>query len=101
MAGIHLNDIGTRFEVTISDEGNIVDISTATTKEIIFGKPDSNILTKAASFVTDGTDGKIEYFSITGDLSVIGIWSIQSNLVLGSGTWRSEIKEFEVLRNIV
>ena len=101
MSGIHLNDTGTRFVVTILDEGSIVDISSATTKDIIFKKPDGTTLTKAANFVTDGTNGKIDYFTISGDLSVIGIWSIQSQVILGSGTWNSDIETFEVFRNLV
>lgn len=101
MTGIHLNDVGTRFVVTILDEGSIVDISGATTKDIIFLKPDGTTLTKAANFVTDGTDGKIDYFTIAGDLSIIGVWSIQSQVVLGSGTWNSDIETFEVFKNIV
>ena len=38
-AEIHLNDIGTRFKVTIYDGDDIVDLSTYTTKEIILSKP--------------------------------------------------------------
>ena len=36
---IHLNDVGTKFLVTIMDGSSAVDISTASTKQIIIQKP--------------------------------------------------------------
>ena len=72
---IHQYDIGTRFEITLKDEGNspeIVDVSTASVTEIIFKKPDGNTVTKTAGFTTDGTDGKIEYTTLANDLDTVG-----------------------------
>ena len=100
MGEIHLDDIGTRFEVTIKDDGVVVDISSATTKEIIFKKPDGNTLTKNADFVNDGTDGKIDYSTVSGDLNLVGIWNIQAKVVLAGGTWSSEVQEFQVFENL-
>lgn len=97
---IHLNDIGTVFEVTILDGSSAVDISAATTKQIIFKKKDRTILTAAGTFVTDGTDGKIKYTAVSGDLSVVGEWSIQAYIVTPSGEWRSDISTFTVHSNL-
>ena len=73
---IHLNDIGTIFEVTVQDDGVIVDISGATTKEIIFKKSRGEVLTKAAVFSTDGVDGKMRYVAVAGDLDERGQWEL-------------------------
>lgn len=98
---IRLGDIGTVFEITIQDNGTVVDISEATTQEIIFKKPDvDTVVVKATSFVTDGSDGKIKYTVASGDLDVIGKWQIQARIVLPGGEWKSDIVEFQVLPNL-
>mgnify|MGYP003154847185 CR=1 FL=1 len=35
---IHVNDVGTRFKVTVKDDGTVVDISTATLLQLNFRK---------------------------------------------------------------
>jgi len=44
---IHINDVGTKFLVTVTDGTSAVNISSATTKEFIFQKPSGTKLTKA------------------------------------------------------
>lgn len=100
MGNIHINDIGTKFEVTIKDNELIVDISDATTKEIIFKKPDDSVLTKPASFTTDGIDGKMEYSVVSGDLNVSGLWKLQVRIVTPSGEWKTDITDFPVVDNL-
>ena len=62
---IHMNDVGTKFLVTVTDGTTAVDISSATTKQLIFQKPSGTKLTKATAFTSDGTDGKMQYISRT------------------------------------
>ena len=98
---VHENDIGTVFKLTVKDQdGVIVDISSASTKQIIFKKPGGNILTKTASFQTDGTDGIIKYTTLSGDLNEKGIWQIQAYVVITAGTFYSDVLEFKVYPNI-
>ena len=97
---IHKNDIGTTLKTTVKNGSSGVDISPATTKNIILGKPDKTLLTKAGSFTTDGTDGQLEYVTISGDLDQIGCWKIQAHVVTSSGEWKSDIGTFEVHKNI-
>lgn len=105
---VHLNDIGTIFRATINDCDEtldpaaqvVLDISSATTTELIFEKPSGATLTKTATFTTDGTDGQIEYATISGDLDEIGTWRIQAYIVLPSGSWRSDIGCFTVHENL-
>ena len=75
-------------ELTVTDQaGAIVDLSGMVSKDITLKKPnpDNTTVTKPAAFVTDGTDGKIEYKTTTTDLDVSGVWSAQGIVVDGAG----------------
>ncbi len=103
MAEIHLNDIGTIFEVTLSDESAVViDISGATTREIVFVPPSDSVnkKTKAAALTGDGTDGKMQYTTVAGDIDEQGAWQLQAHVVLPSGEWRSTVADFNVFPNL-
>ena len=97
---VHLGDVGTLFEVTIEDNGSVVDISLATTKEIIFKQHNSGLLVVDATFVTDGTNGKLKYSFVSGDCDVAGVWKIQGEVILPGGEWSSDIDEFVVHGNL-
>lgn len=98
---IHINDIGTVFQVTIKDENeDIVDISSATVKNLIFQKPDGSTITKSASFVTDGTDGLIKYTTVSGDIDSYGNWKLQAFIDLGDTELYSDITKFTVYKNL-
>lgn len=97
---IHLGDIGTAFEITLKDCEVIVDISTASLKQIIFRKPDKTVVTHDAIFKTDGTDGVIQYLTILNDLDQTGTWYIQAKVTLPAGTWSSDTAKFKVYKNL-
>ena len=98
---IHVGDIGTTLVVTIKDGSTIVDLSSATTKKLEFQPPDGGVkLIKNASFTTDGTDGKIQYAFVSGDLSACGRWRYQGFVGIGSSYWHSDIGEFKVYDNL-
>lgn len=101
MSDIHVGDIGTAFVVTIKDESNnIVDISSASSKTISFRKPDKTTLSKTASLTTNGTDGKMQVVTASGDLSVKGRWIGQAKVVFAGGQWYTNVFSFEVEGNI-
>lgn len=98
---IHKGDIGTILEATIKDQDSaVVDISAASTKTIKLMKPDGTVESKVGAFVTDGTDGKMKYVTISGDLDTVGSWRIQGYVVLSSGEWHSDKDEFTVHSNL-
>lgn len=100
---IKYNDIGTTFTITIVDDDSVaVDISGATTVSMIFLKPDQTTITKTATFVTDGSDGKIQYETVDGDLDQSGLWHIQGYVDISSGDtiFHSEIGGFLVGCNL-
>ena len=98
---VHLNDIGTSFEITIKEDGVVVDVSGASLKEIHFKKADGETVKQTAAFKTDGVDGVIKYVSVDGDINVKGDWEIQGKVTIAGGTYSSEIGKFEVFRNIL
>ena len=97
---IHQYDIGTIFRMTVKSGDDAVDISGATEKYILFKKPDATVVTQDAEFLTDGSDGIIQYTTVEDDLDLTGKWKIQARVILSSGTWSSDIGEFTVYKNV-
>jgi hypothetical protein len=98
---IHVDDIGTVFRATVVDEDSaIVDISASITKTMIFGKPDGSTFNRAGTFTTDGTDGKMQYATVDGDLDTHGNWTLQVFVSFGSTSWYSNITKFKVYKNL-
>lgn len=102
MANLHVADVGTVLEATILDQaGTIVNLSTATVKQLWFGRPDNTVLQKPAAFSTDGTDGKIRYTLASGDFMSPGVWTMQGYVSLPAGSWHSDIVQFTVVGNLL
>lgn len=97
---IRLGDVGTVFEATIKDGSTVVDISGATTKQLIFKGPSGSSKTKEGAFTTTGTDGKLRYTTVAGDLDQAGVWSLQAYVVMTLGAWHSDIAQFTVHENL-
>lgn len=97
---IHVNDVGTRFLATIKDDGVVVDISTASSITMIFKKPDDEIVNKTGTPFSDGTDGKVYYDTLAGDLDEAGLYKLQAKVVLTNGTYYTDIYTFHVHCNL-
>ena len=93
-----LNDINIAIRLTMTKESDssVLDISSATTKQIIITKPSGEKLTKTATNVTDGTDGKMQYLTITDDLDEFGDYEVQGHIVIGSLDIHTTIGQFKV-----
>jgi hypothetical protein len=96
---VHVGDIGTTIELTLKDGDDVVDVSSATvTKNILLTGPGLAMATKAASFSTDGTDGKIKWVTTAvGDLSVAGTWEVQAYVELTSPVWKGHCAKSEMI----
>lgn len=95
---IHKADIGTIFELTITTEAGVaIDVSTASIKFIYFQKPDGTKVKETAAFVTDGTNGKIKYTAVAGDIDQVGDWQIQGYVETSDGKFFTRKTKFEVL----
>lgn len=97
---IHVGDVGTMFIATLVEDGVALDISAATTLEVVFAKPDGTAATRTAVFYSDGTDGKIRYATITGDLDQDGKWKVQAYVEMPSWSGHSDIATFRVYSNL-
>lgn len=93
-----LNDIGTVFRMTITKESDAsaLDISAATTRQIYFKKPSGEVDTRTATLSGSGTDGRMQYATVDGDLDEVGQWEIQGKVVIGTQTFKTKRNEFEV-----
>lgn len=95
----HVGDVGTEVVIQVVewDEGEgeyvPVNVSAATAKTVYLTKPDGTVLTKTAAFDTTGTDGKIKYATVSGDLSVAGTWKVQGYVAGVGGTWSGSTLE--------
>lgn len=97
---IRQGDIGTVLRLTVMDGADIVNISSASIKQMIFTKPSMAKMTKDATFTTDGTDGQIEYVTVEGDLNEVGIWYRQAYIVMSGWTGHSDTSSFPVHPNL-
>ncbi len=100
-APIFVGDVGTIFRLTfkecVGDVPTIVDISTSTSKSFVFRRPDNSLLTVTPVFTTDGTDGKLQYTSVTDDINMIGVWCLQGSVTFsGSGPYHGTVVKFDV-----
>ena len=97
---IHVDDVGTQFLLTIMDGSAAVDISSASTKQIIIKKPSGTKMTKSATFSNDGSDGKIYYSSIADDLDETGSYKLQGKVIISDGTFYTDIYDFKTHCNL-
>lgn len=101
---IFVDDIGTVFRLTIQEcidgTDTAVDVSGQSDMDFFFKKPDDTVLQRTPTFTDDGVDGEIEYAMLTAELNLVGTWTLQAEIVLPSGTWRTSIVAFQVLEKI-
>jgi hypothetical protein len=100
---IHQNDIGTRFLITVKDDGNLVNISGvdgSTIHEINFRKPSDTIITRNATLQDFGISGVMFYDTLAGDLDEAGLYKLQAKVTVPSGTYYTDIYTFKVHSNI-
>lgn len=88
--------------LTVQDEaGAAVNLTTATTTEIILKPPQGFAVTKTASVVSPATDGKIRYVTESGVINPPGKWKAQAHVILSGGSeYWSTIFEFQVGANL-
>lgn len=100
MNEIHVDDIGTKFSITIKDGDLPVDISNAINIMLTFKRPDDELIYRVGNFLTDGSDGRIYYDVIAGDLDEAGYYKLQGKISSPSGTFYTNIHSFQVHCNL-
>jgi len=95
------NQIGAYIRYQVLDEQDQPkDISGANTKELILRKPNGSVLTTPAGFMTNGSDGILQYITVDGDLIPPGVYQIQAHLIMPGFNGKTEIRLFDVLKNV-
>jgi len=97
---IHVDDVGTTFQLTFKDDGSIVDISSASAVQMLLMGPNDTAVTKTATLVTDGTDGKAKYVIVADDLDTAGTWKIQGKVTFATTIYHSDVHTFTVYKNL-
>lgn len=92
---LHLGDIGTIIKVQMKDGGVVVDVSTATVRQLKLQKRDKTLLEKTMTFFTDGKDGWLQYITIEGDL-VGGKGKWKGQVYIEMPSWKGHSEQFDV-----
>lgn len=98
-----VDDTGALIQVTVLDEDTVLakDLSTVITKQIWLGPPNGPRKEFDADFITDGTDGALQYETVAGDLDEGGTWTVQAYYVTAASKEKhSTVGEFTVYDNI-
>jgi hypothetical protein len=100
---LQMNAVNAKIEITNVEDGVVLDVSTVTSKQIIFKKPNGTLVTKTASFTTTGVDGKIKYMTEVAFLDAAGTWQMQAILTFPASGYdgRGAIGTFIVKANLV
>lgn len=101
MKELRKDDIGVQIILVIKNQdGSVVDLSNADPMDIIFNKPDNVVVTKTASLVNDGTDGKLFYATQSGFADTLGIWECQARVTIGLSVLTTTVAKFKVTKKI-
>jgi hypothetical protein len=85
---VRVGDVGVVLVLTVYEDNAVKNISAATDLEVRIKKPSGSVLTKSATFSTDGTDGKLQYTTETDGFTEEGVYEIRGhfNLNFWEGT---------------
>ena len=100
---IHQDDVGTRFLITVKDDGNLVNISGVSggsIHQVSIRKPSDTVIDRNATLQDYGISGVMHYDSVAGDLDEAGVYKLQAKVVIPSGTYYTDIYTFKVHSNI-
>lgn len=93
----HVGDVGVELVAELVDTADAaIDVSAATVRYIYLTAPDNTTTRKTAVNDTTGTDGKIRYNTVAGDLTMAGVWKMQGYVELAAGKFSATESSFEV-----
>ena len=96
-----VGDIGTTMKATITDQdGAALDVSGASTLQLIFLKPNGVQVIQTATLTSGGTDGIIQYVTVADDLDVPGVWKSQGFVIDAGKEHKSSVDVFHVKPNL-
>jgi hypothetical protein len=93
---IHESDFGWVGKLRIVQDGIAVDISSYTTRQFVFRKPDGTEVPKTATFTADGVDGYLQYTAEEDVFDVAGKWRVWAVLNKTGSELTSAALKFDV-----
>lgn len=96
---LHVGDTTTLI-VTLTEDGVASDVSAATLIEFKLQLPDKTVIVRIGAFVTDGTNGQVQYKLMTTDLIIDGPWKLQVVITEVADVFNSALAKFKVNRNV-
>lgn len=99
-SNIQVGDYGWTGKLTIVQDDVAQDISSYTTRRFIFLSPSGARTAKTATFVTDGTDGALQYTVEAGVINEVGRWAVQARISKAGVELTSEPLSFEVAERL-
>lgn len=110
MNQLQISDVGVTFVLTFKEQDPaqpdnpdaliVVDISSGTSMTVEFRKPDGSTISRTGTLYTTGTDGKLKYTTIAGDIDISGTWELQGKATIGGWNGRSNKVSFVVKKNV-
>lgn len=96
---LHEDEGGCQLRFRFIRDGEVADISTATTKEVWILKPGGTWTLLSAVFVTNGTDGQIGHTLTAAEQDTPGLWKAQGFVELSGYSKWSDVETFLVKQN--
>jgi len=93
---LYAGDIGSTITVTITEDGVVKDISDASTKTFKIRRAHGLLSSKTASFLTDGTEGKLTWTTSSLDVLSSGHHWLQVYLVTPGWSGHTAMHRFTV-----
>lgn len=97
---LQVNDEGTIIRTVLrNQDDDPMDLTGASTLTFRFKKPDDTVVEKTATVSGSATDGTLVYLTEAGFLDQAGTWEFQVYIELASGSWHSDVSQFQVKEN--
>ena len=93
---LHVADINVAVVVTLQEDGRPFAVPSGSSIQMRFMRPDRSILSKVGSTVSGGADGKVQCIMDDGDLTVPGLWAVETTVQCVDGKWTTNQVIFDV-----
>ena len=97
---VQKNTIGFAINVQVLTNFKPMDLSEASVKTLLLKKPSGAVIQRSLSFLNNGSDGKLIYYTVSGDLDQDGDWQLQAQVSNPDGIWWTDTTTFTVLPNL-
>lgn len=96
----HVGDTGTILRITVRDGSDPLDLSAATSLNLVVRDAAQHVETLTGALVTDGSDGVVDFTTTSTTWTYQGVAQEQVQLVFPSGSWSAAIIERQIGRRL-